>query len=179
MLAVDFNHTLLKSAAFLKPFAINLTKDDDDAQDIFRDTLYKALTNRNNYSDGTNIKGWLFTIMRNIFINEYRRKSRNKIIFDSSKTNYLLNNNLATSKNNVEEKMRLKELMHTIFKLPNIFKTPFQLYFSFLIASAPVINCTYLLNSALLKSCKIMLVCSIALKLLPKLLAIDSNISNL
>ena len=74
MSATEFNQMLISQADFLKPFAINLTRDSEAAQDLFQETLYKALANHDKYNAGTNIKAWLFTIMRNIFINDYRRK---------------------------------------------------------------------------------------------------------
>ena len=80
---------LLENADFLKPFAVNLTKDSEAANDLYQETLYKALANQEKYNVGTNIKAWLFTIMRNIFINDYRRKAKQKTIFDNSANDYL------------------------------------------------------------------------------------------
>ena len=58
------------------PVAYKFCKDIDIAEDIVQDTILKALVNANRYKEGTNLKGWIYTIMRNIFINEYRRKKR-------------------------------------------------------------------------------------------------------
>lgn len=60
----------------LYPMAYKFCKDTDVAQDIVQDTILKALINIAKYKEGTNLKGWLYTIMRNIFINEYRRRKR-------------------------------------------------------------------------------------------------------
>ena len=76
MSAAEFNELLLNNAGPLRPFAISLTNDHEVAKDLFQETLYKALANRDKYSTGTNIKAWLFTIMRNIFINDYRRRAK-------------------------------------------------------------------------------------------------------
>ena len=81
MSAAEFNDLLLSNADPLKPFAVSLTHDQEIAKDLFQETLYKALANRDKYSTGTNIKAWLFTIMRNIFINDYRRKIKQRMIF--------------------------------------------------------------------------------------------------
>lgn len=125
----EFNEMLLTNADFLKPFAINLTRDSEAANDLYQETLYKALANKEKYNVGTNIKAWLFTIMRNIFINDYRRKAKQKTIFDSTPNDYLINTKQATVSNAAESDMRLKEIQKAIQELPEIFKTPFLLYF--------------------------------------------------
>ena len=129
MSATEFNQMLISQADFLKPFAINLTRDSEAAQDLFQETLYKALANHEKYNTGTNIKAWLFTIMRNIFINDYRRKSKQKTIFDNTPNDYLLDYNQSTISNDAESDMRLKEVRKAVEELPEIFKTPFKLYF--------------------------------------------------
>lgn len=124
-----FNEMLLSNADFLKPFAINLTRDTEAANDLYQETLYKALANREKYSAGTNIKAWLFTIMRNIFINDYRRKARQKTFLESTPGEYLVNLKQATVANTAESEMQVKEIKRAIQQLPEIFKTPFLLYF--------------------------------------------------
>src|SRR6478752_995456 len=89
---IDFNEMLVTNADFLKPFAITLTRDNEAAQDLFQETMFRALANKDKYNVGTNIKAWLYTIMRNIFINNYRRRAKQNTIFDASPNDYLLNN---------------------------------------------------------------------------------------
>ncbi len=125
----EFNNMLISNADFLKPFAINLTRDSEAANDLYQETLYKALANHDKYNAGTNLKAWLFTIMRNIFINDYRRKSKQKTILDSTPNDYLVNLKQATIQNAAESEMRVKEINKAIQQLPGIFKTPFLLYF--------------------------------------------------
>jgi len=91
--------------------------------------MYKALANQEKYHAGTNIKAWLFTIMRNIFINNYRRKAKHQTVFDNSPNDFLLNNNQVTVANVAESNMQMKEIRKAIYNLPEIFKTPFSLYF--------------------------------------------------
>jgi RNA polymerase sigma-70 factor (ECF subfamily) len=67
--------------------------------------------------------------MRNIFINNYRRKAKQKTIFDNSGNDYLLNQKQATVNNAAESEIRIKEIKRAIRQLPEIFKTPFLLYF--------------------------------------------------
>ena len=129
MSGLEFNQLLLQNEDFLKPFAVNLTRDTEAANDLYQETLYKALANREKYNVGTNIKAWLFTIMRNIFINNYRRKAKQKTIFDNTPNEFLINQNQATVSNGAESDMRIKEINAAIQGLPEIFRTPFLLYF--------------------------------------------------
>src|SRR5215212_3202967 len=129
MASLEFNELLLDNADFLKPFAVNLTKDAEVAKDLYQETLYKALANKEKYNIGTNIKAWLFTIMRNIFINDYRKKSKQQVILDSTPNDQILNSSPASIYNNAESELNLKEIWKAVYELPSIFKTPFLMYF--------------------------------------------------
>lgn len=129
MSAAEFNDMLLTNAGSLKPFAVSLTHDQEVAKDLYQETIYKALANRDKYSTGTNIKAWLFTIMRNIFINDYRRKVKQRTIFDNSASDLTINQGKTVVANAGEATLQAKEINHAIYQLPQIFKTPFLLYF--------------------------------------------------
>lgn len=129
MSPTEFDKVLVQNSDFLKPFAVNLTRDSEAANDLYQETLYKALANHEKYNAGTNIKAWLFTIMRNIFINDYRRKAKQRTIFDNSANDFLLNSGQVAVSNAAESGLRMKEITAAIHQLPEIFKTPFQLYF--------------------------------------------------
>jgi RNA polymerase sigma factor (sigma-70 family) len=129
MSTVEFNQMLVNNAEFLKPFAITLTRDSEAAEDLFQETLFRALSNKDKYSVGTNIKAWLYTIMRNIFINNYRRKVKQNTIFDSTPNDFLINQTQSVVANNAESNLRLKDIQEAIHNLPQIFRNPFLLYF--------------------------------------------------
>ena len=129
MSTIEFNQALLSNAEYLKPFAISLTRDHETAKDLLQETMYRALTNREKYNVGTNIKAWLYTIMRNIFINNYRRNAKQNTIFDSTPNEYLLNYNQLTIVNDAEANLTIKDIQAAVYHLPEIFKTPFMLYF--------------------------------------------------
>jgi len=129
MTTLDFNQMLERNADFLKPFAITLTRDSETAKDLFQETLYRALANKEKYNVGTNIKAWLYTIMRNIFINNYRRKMKQNTIFDNSPNDFLLNYNQSTISNAAESSLRVKDIQEALHNLPEIFRNPFLLYF--------------------------------------------------
>lgn len=129
MSTLEFNQMLLRNADYLRPFAITLTRDSEAAKDLLQETMYRALANRERYHVGTNIKAWLYTIMRNIFINNYRRNARQQTIFDNSSNDYLLNFRQAATANDAEVILTRKDIEAAIHELPEIFRNPFTLYF--------------------------------------------------
>lgn len=129
MSTAEFNELLLHNSAPLRPFAVSLTHDQETAKDLLQETLYRALANKDKYSTGTNIKAWLFTIMRNIFINDYRRRTKHRTIFNDSSNGTVINSGVVHISNEGELSLQLKEIKKAIYELPQIFKTPFLLYF--------------------------------------------------
>ena len=71
-----FENEFLPHADSLANFAYYLTQDDTDSDDLVQDTLMKAYRAAHSYQEGTNAKAWLFRIMKNTFINEYKRRKR-------------------------------------------------------------------------------------------------------
>ncbi|WP_407525626.1 RNA polymerase sigma factor [Lacibacter sp. MH-610] len=129
MSTVEFNQMLVSNTDFLKPFAFTLTRDNETAKDLLQETMFRALANKDKYNVGTNIKAWLYTIMRNIFINNYRRRVKQNTIFDSTPNDFFINYQQATVSNDAEASMKLKEIQNAVHQLPDIFKNPFMLYF--------------------------------------------------
>jgi RNA polymerase sigma factor (sigma-70 family) len=129
MSTAEFNHLVLESSEALKPFAVSLTRDNELAKDLYQETLYKAFANKDKYSIGTNIKAWLYTIMRNIFINDYRRKAKRNTVSQDPTADYQAFNITGLTFNNTESNILLKDIQKKINSLPEIFKRPFRLYF--------------------------------------------------
>lgn len=129
MSTVEFNQMLVSNTDFLKPFAFTLTRDNETAKDLLQETMFRALANKEKYNVGTNIKAWLYTIMRNIFINNYRRRVKQNTIFDSTPNDFFINYQQATVSNDAEGSLKLKEIQNALHQLPDIFKNPFMLYF--------------------------------------------------
>jgi RNA polymerase sigma-70 factor (ECF subfamily) len=125
----EFEKLIIDHVDFLKPFAFTLTRDSESAKDLTQETIYRALANRDKYHVGTNVKAWMYTIMRNTFINNYRRKSRQNVIFDNTPNDFLLDYNQSAVSNGAESNMKLKEIQQAINNLPEIFKNPFVLYY--------------------------------------------------
>jgi RNA polymerase sigma-70 factor (ECF subfamily) len=95
MSTAEFGQLLDREYDFLNQLALKLTKQSTDAEDLIQDTYYKALKNKDKFSTGTNLKGWLYTIMRNTFINNYRRKKNQNTFIDESETQFILNSKVA------------------------------------------------------------------------------------
>jgi len=129
MSVLEFDQVIINNAEYLKPFAITLTKDNETAKDLLQETMFRALANREKYNAGTNIKAWLYTIMRNIFINDYRRRAKQNTILDNSINEFLLNSNQLAVANTAVSNLQMKEIQQAVYLLPDIFKNPFMLYF--------------------------------------------------
>ncbi|XQP84045.1 MAG: sigma-70 family RNA polymerase sigma factor [Candidatus Pollutiaquabacter aromativorans] len=95
----EFRKQVTDETRPLKAYAMKLTQDSEEANDLVQDTVLKALTNEEKFAAGTNLKGWLYTIMKNIFINKYRRAMKSNIFNDDTDNQYYINN-LATAKRN-------------------------------------------------------------------------------
>lgn len=119
---------IVNNREFLHPFAVSLTKDSDKSADLVQETIYRALANQEKYNVGTNIKAWLYTIMRNIFINDYRKKSRQGVQVDSEAVSFLMEQSKSVT-NDAVSNMGMKEINQAIKNLPIIFKEPFVLFF--------------------------------------------------
>lgn len=129
MSSVEFNTLLIGNADFLKPFAFTLTKDAEQAKDLYQETLFRALSNQEKYLEGTNIRAWLFTIMRNIFINHYRKKLKHRMVAEPSASDFFINYHQNTVNNKAASNLQMKDIHVAVYHLPNIFKKPFMLYY--------------------------------------------------
>lgn len=127
MSTTEFTELLLVNSNTLKPFALRLTKDNEVAKDLYQETLYKAYANREKYNVGTNIKAWLYTIMRNIFINDYRKSKKYKTVSDSDANNNLMDHLLPAINSKAESTIQYKEIKKAINSLPEKIKSAFLL----------------------------------------------------
>lgn len=128
MSAPDFQQRLLSIQTNLLNFAFTLTSDRDDAYDLLQDTTLKALDNKEKYVDNTNFKGWVFTIMRNIFINHYRRNARVAMVIDQSEDAYMLNVGQADESQTPEDTYSVNEILSVIRDFEPDYRVPFSMY---------------------------------------------------
>ena len=78
MKSLSFRKDLVGVQDELLRFAYKLTTDREEANDLLQETSLKALDNEDKYTPDTNFKGWMYTIMRNIFINNYHGRPHRK-----------------------------------------------------------------------------------------------------
>ncbi len=129
MSTLEFTQDLDGLSKVLRTFAYSLTKDREEANDLYQETALRALNNRNKFKPGTNFKAWLFTIMKNIFINNYRRKSKANLVFDSTDNLYYLNSGSVLIDNGAESKMMMDDLNKMIVELEENLRIPFMMHF--------------------------------------------------
>lgn len=109
-------------------FAYKLTSNRDDAYDLLQDTTLKALDNEDKYADNTNFKGWVFTIMRNLFINNYRRNARAATIVDTTDNLYHLNLSQDSGLESPEDSYGAKEITSAIAEFSDEYRIPFSMH---------------------------------------------------
>lgn len=127
MSTIEFNTLLVSNRTFLKGFALGFTRDMEDAEDLIQDTMVKALRYKNNFKEGTNIKGWLYTIMRNIFINNYKRKKFQNTILDTTDNQFYLNSG-SMQEDTVTSVINEKDIHDAIGRLKGEFRIPFTMF---------------------------------------------------
>lgn len=123
-----FINKLLGLQSNLLNFAFQLTANREAAQDLVQDTTLKVLDNEEKYVDNVNFKGWVLTIMRNIFINNYRRQVRSATIIDTTDDLYHLNLSQESGLENPEGTFATKEISKAINDFSDDYKVPFNMY---------------------------------------------------
>ena len=124
----SFKSMVFAMQSNLMAFAMKLTLNKEEAQDLVQDTNLKALKNEAKFVDASNPRGWMLTIMRNIFINNYRRSTRENIVLDTSDDGYLLNLPQESGMSNPEGAFALGEITSIIEKFPEAYRQPFNLH---------------------------------------------------
>lgn len=128
MTAIEFNHKLLNLQENLEFFARSLTANEEEAKDLVQDTNYKALTNRDKFQPDTNLKAWTYTIMKNTFINNYRRKVKANTIVDTTEDLYYLNTTKEAKYEAPDSSLAAEEINRNIKRLDEEQRMPFEMH---------------------------------------------------
>ncbi|MDE5652043.1 MAG: RNA polymerase sigma factor [Muribaculaceae bacterium] len=124
----SFKNRLLDLQGNLLSFAYQLTSNREAAEDLLQDTTLKALDNEGKYVDNINFKGWIFTIMRNIFINNYRQNVRQATVIDQTEDLYHLNISQDSGLSTPEGSYAVKEISATLNSFSDEYRIPFNMY---------------------------------------------------
>ena len=130
MKSLSFRKDLIGVQEELLRFAYKLTADREEANDLLQETSLKALDNEEKYVPDTNFKGWMYTIMRNIFINNYRKIVRDQTFVDQTDNYYHLNLPQDSGFISTEGAYDLKEMHRIVNALPKEYKVPFSMHVS-------------------------------------------------
>lgn len=125
----EFNKNIVKVSESLKPFALKLTKDMDDAKDLIQETLMKAFTNRDKFSEGTNMKAWMYTIMKNTFITNYQKMVRKNTFIDTTDNLHYINSSDYVTKNLAMSSFKREDIDKALDKLNEAYRIPFVMYY--------------------------------------------------
>lgn len=122
----QFSRDLVSMEPALFRFAYSLTMNQEDAQDLIQETYLKALSFQHSFRENTNLKAWVFTIMRNTFINGYRRLSRRNTTFDDTEGQRLLNSEPESL--TADGSLLKGEIDSAIQELSDEFRIPFEMH---------------------------------------------------
>lgn len=123
-----FKRRLLGLQSNLLSFAYQLTTNREQAEDLLQDTTLKALDNEEKYVDNVNFKGWIFTIMRNIFINNYRQTVRKATVIDQTEDLYHLNVSQDSGIDSPDGSIAVKEISQAINSFSDEYRIPFSMH---------------------------------------------------
>ncbi len=126
MNAQEFNSKLLSLEGSLNHFALSLTRNVEDARDLVQETFLKAIQYKDKYTSDNNIRAWLFTILRNTYLNQVTKLSAKNTISDKTADEYILKNTMFENEN-AETSINTRNLQQTISKLSEEFRVPFQM----------------------------------------------------
>ncbi|MCS6967392.1 MAG: RNA polymerase sigma factor [Cytophagales bacterium] len=125
----EFSRSVKDMTASLKPFAMKLTKDAEEANDLLQETMLKAFINREKFAEGTNLKAWLYTIMKNTFITNYQRLVRRNTFIDTTDNLHYINSSSSITQNLAFSAFALEDIQRAIDSLDEAYRVPFVMHF--------------------------------------------------
>lgn len=128
MSTIEFNQNFDFLTESLNSFAYSLTKNSDDAKDLYQETAFRAMNNKEKFRPETNFKAWTFTIMKNIFINNYRKKVKSNTILDATDNTYFIDSGSEPVTNDAGRNILMTELQNMIASLDENIRMPFVMH---------------------------------------------------
>jgi RNA polymerase sigma factor (sigma-70 family) len=124
---INFDRMMEDEITPLRNYALSLTHDMDDTKDLVQDTILKAYRYKDRFQAGTNLRGWLYTILKNSFINNYRRDQKRNTFIDSTENTYFLDIPSHNIDNDAELRFIRKDLEEAVESLPLDLKVTFRM----------------------------------------------------
>lgn len=109
-------------------FALTLTANHEEAEDLLQETSLKVLDNHEKFVENTNFKGWVLTIMKNLFINNYRQVVRNQTMFDTSANLYNIQAEYNSNFGSPEQLYNIQEINKAVESLGKDLRIPFTMH---------------------------------------------------
>lgn len=128
METTDMMSSVLSLDDRLRQYAFSLTHNQEDAEDLVQDTYLKVLQNTDRFGEATNLKAWVYTIMRNTFINGYRRKQKSKVVPDGSEDNALFTSTATVSGDDADLPLYVSEITSAISSMKDNQRDAFEMY---------------------------------------------------
>lgn len=130
MSKTEFSNMIVNYQSFLEQLAMKLTKSVEDSNDLIQETYFKAIKNSDKFQEGTNIKGWLYTIMKNTFINAYRKKKNQNTFVDETENKYFLNLRESEKTATTDSLVDTEYLMRQIHSVDKTYIETFMMYYN-------------------------------------------------
>jgi len=130
MSQAEFSSMIISHQDFLRQLALKLTKSNNDSDDLMQETLFKALKNREKFQEGTNIKGWLYTIMKNTFINAYRKRKNQNTFIDETENKYFINMRETEKSVSTDSIVDHKYVMKQVNSIDKTYLETFMMYYN-------------------------------------------------
>ncbi len=123
-----FKSSVIGMQRSLFSFALKLTLNEEEAHDLVQDTTLKALDNEAKFVDNANFSGWMMTIMRNIFINNYRKRTRENTVVDTTEDLYHLNLAQDSGMQTPDGAFAAGEISSILNSFPADYRNPFSMH---------------------------------------------------
>ncbi|MCB0562624.1 MAG: RNA polymerase sigma factor, partial [Phaeodactylibacter sp.] len=129
MTTAEFSNQFDQLSPKMFGFALKLTQNQEKAKDLMQETALKAYRHREKFKSGTNFRAWVSTIMRNTFINDYRRNKKRQVVNEPIEDFAFALESTTITPNQGEMNLRMEELHGLLDGLSDLYRVPFLMHF--------------------------------------------------